>query len=1123
MTTPRKATKEEIDFLRSLSNSELSSLLAELPIAEQTSILQQLINEPEPAKQDERQSQRELMAAKRAKERDLRIPLPKNVQRRIDCLANAELFLTTYFGSTFFQAFTPDRKAMLNSIIDAARYGGDYALAGPRGEGKALSLDTVLHRSDGTTVAMGDVSVGDSLVDMDGNPTQVTFATPVQKERKCYRVTLADGETVIADADHQWLVNRSSCGRRVVTTQQMADAGLSLSKGHRFTIPIASKIERPPVELPIDPYVFGCWLGDGSTNRNEFTTSDEDKGHFVGEFKRACLDCSGTSRRKKGAGCTTFTIGMGSSRSTAMRKKILAAVTEKGTYQELANRHGISAMTVHKGGKEGLRKTSLVVLLREIKALGTKSIPSIYFEGSAEQRTSLLAGLLDTDGSISKRGQVEFSNARRSLCEAVVRLAASIGERPGAISEKQIDGKTYYRTRFTARSQVFRLPRKAERVMFRVPRPKAVVSIEPVDSVPVRCIQVDSPTSTFLIGDRFTVTHNTRLAMYGAVYLMFAGLSPFPIVIGKSQTKSQNELKTIKERLQQNAELIADFPEVGVPFQSVGAWSSRARMQTVGGVSTNIEIAADHLIFPTITREQLPADWPDECEPTSQGQIMSSLGVDGPIRGTNFRDHRPTLAILDDIENKETAESDGTIEKNEDIIEKDVGGLGGSGRRVSRVMLCTTQNRKCIAYKYTDRKCKPSWKGRRFRKMITPPDRKDLWDEYIELRQARADDDPDARVAFRFYRDNQAEMDRGAEISNPYSYDRRDAEDGETIELSAIQAYYNRVADFGEEAVATEDDNDPPETVGPQGSGLTAGIVASRNSGLDRLQVPANTTCITYGIDLGKYRCHWVGIAWWKGAGGCIFDYGVADVYGTDESMDNDQSEPAIYRALVNWRDELLATKIVDAAGTERSINSVMVDSGTFTDSAYEFIRQVGGNFHVSKGVGGYKQPKANTNTIVANHLHASKQTEKGVWLWNLDTDYWKQWVHERFLTPTFDDENMLRRGSLSLFSPGPRKKHLTFAQHITAEEYVEEFVAGKGTKKYWYPHGKNNHWLDATYQAAAAAGGMGVEILSGPEIKIAAKAVDGGAKKKQKKRRPNHGRFKTRPGGWVQGQRRRT
>jgi hypothetical protein len=621
----------------------------------------------------------------------------------------------------------------------------------------------------------------------------------------------------------------------------------------------------------------------------------------------------------------------------------------------------------------------------------------------------------------------------------------------------------------------------------------------------------------------------SKIACYGSMYLMVAGLSNFPIVIGKSQVKAQNELKTIKERLQQTPLFIADFPEIGIPFEAVGGWSSRGRMQTVGGKNTNIEIGADHLIFPTITREQLRPDWPAECEPASCGQIMASLGVDGPIRGTNFRDRRPTLAILDDIENKKTSDSDAVIEANEQIIEKDVGGLGSGGRRVSRVMLCTVQNRKCIAFKYTDRKQKPSWNGQRYRKLVTPPSRMDLWDEYVQLRTNRGDEDPEARAAFAFYFDRQELMDEGAVISNPYSFDSRDASDGLPLELTAIQAYYNRVADFGKHAVATEDDNDPPIEAGPQGMGLTAEIVASRLSGLDRYQLPANATSLTAAIDLGKYSCHWVVTAWWPGGGGCVVDYGILEVTGTDNTKNEIQAiEPEIFKALLRWRDELLAKKYVDAGGAERKVDCVLVDSGTFTNAAYEFTRQVGAPFHCSKGFGNYRVRGKSTRTVLAgDHMHAAYQEAEKIWLFELDTDYWKAWMQERFMSPTFDENNMLRRGALSLFNPSGNRKHLSFSQHVVAEELVTEFKEGKGAKTYWKVHNENNHWGDALYNSCAAGRYTGVSLLADPSLPKATpreiNADDAKKAKAQPAAKVQHGqRFKTRAGGWMQGLRRR-
>lgn len=608
----------------------------------------------------------------------------------------------------------------------------------------------------------------------------------------------------------------------------------------------------------------------------------------------------------------------------------------------------------------------------------------------------------------------------------------------------------------------------------------------------------------------------TRLAMYGALYLMVAGLCPFPIVIGKSQGKAQNELKTIRERLQHSPLFIKDFPEIGIPFQAVGGWSSRCRMQTVGGENTAIEMAADHLIFPTISLEQLPDNWP--CESAAKGQIIASLGIDGPIRGTNYYDRRPTLAIIDDIEDREAAASDPLIEKNQEVIEQDVGGLGAGGHRVSRVFLCTVQNRKCCAFIYTDPNQKP-WNGRRYRKMIKPPDRQDLVEQYVDMRRNRDKDDPQARVAFRFWRDNQEEIERGCTVSNIYSYDRRQHADGEPLELSAIQAYYNRVADVGPKAVATEDDNDPPEESGPMDNGLTAEIVASRISGLAKCQLPANTSALTAAIDLGKYYCHWVVTAWWQGAGGCVVDYGFVSVLGTDKTMDNEASEPAIYRALLNWRDELLAKEYVDATGTRRSLACVLVDSGTFTNAAYEFVRQVGGVFHVSKGQNPYHPKTKSAKGLKAgNNQHAVWLPSQNVWLYELDTNYWKQWVHERFLTPNFDEQNMLRRGSLSLYES--EKRHSMYSQHIVAEKLLTEFKEGKGETVKWHAVGPDNHWLDATYMAAACTESVNIRLITPSEHTISPERKEPKPKPVQSAR--PHGRFRTRPGGWVGGIRRK-
>ena len=326
------------------------------------------------------------------------------------------------------------------------------------------------------------------------------------------------------------------------------------------------------------------------------------------------------------------------------------------------------------------------------------------------------------------------------------------------------------------------------------------------------------------------------------------------------------------------------------------------------------------------------------------------------------------------------------------------------------------------------------------------------------------------------------------------------------------------MADWGEKAVATEIDNDPPEEVGPQGNGLTAEIVASRVNGLSRRQLPANTISLTAAIDLGKYSCHWVVMGWSQSACGVVVDYGIAEVHGTDKSIDNEASEPQIYRALLNWRDELLGKNFVDATGTHRNVDFCFVDSGTFTNAAYEFCRQVRGIFKPSKGQEPYHRKNKDTDDIRAGtNLHASKLAVQDLWLYHLHTSHWKQWVHERFLTPTFDENNMLRSGSLSLFAMPEGKSHRTYPQHIVGEELVREFKEGKGTTEYWAPKNENNHWLDATYMASAASEVCGVKLIVPSENEIAPRHINKD-KPKTVPQSQQHGnnRFKSRPGGWI-------
>src|SRR5690606_17787912 len=140
-----------------------------------------------------------------------------------------------------------------------------------------------------------------------------------------------------------------------------------------------------------------------------------------------------------------------------------------------------------------------------VKGEYNKFIPREYMQSSVEQREALLQGLMDADGSIDRRnGKVEFGSSDPILAADVLELILSLGYRARKIeSDSYLNGKycgKRYRITFTPWRPVFRLTRKLEhqRLSDEAPsriRYRYITGIEAIDSVPVKCIMVDSPNS----------------------------------------------------------------------------------------------------------------------------------------------------------------------------------------------------------------------------------------------------------------------------------------------------------------------------------------------------------------------------------------------------------------------------------------------------------------------------------------------------------------------------------------------------------------------------------------------------------------------------------------------------
>ncbi|QKE89791.1 hypothetical protein HN018_06835 [Lichenicola cladoniae] len=348
---------------------------------------------------------------------------------------------------------------------------------------------------------MGDLRAGDSVFGPDGSVRHVAATTAPMHDRPCYRLALADGESIVADAEHQWLTDarqdrdrlkgrgRKTAGAKpsIKTTREIALTLLCREeRNHRLTLP--APFELPEVYLPIEPYTLGAWLGDGTTAAGIITIGQQD---------------------------------------AASMEVILGEVG-----QVISKRHGC-AYRLGTGVRSAERFRSVQARLRGLGVLGNKHIPQSYLRAGSRQRMALLQGLMDTDGYVSAAGQCEFTSTSKTLAQGVEELLWGLGFKPlvtegvATLQGRVISAKWRIQFWATQERSVFRLPRKAARLKPKLVRAtrsqtRQVSACEPVASVPVRCIQVDHPDGMFLVGRSFVPTHNSALSAPVGLYMMAA-------------------------------------------------------------------------------------------------------------------------------------------------------------------------------------------------------------------------------------------------------------------------------------------------------------------------------------------------------------------------------------------------------------------------------------------------------------------------------------------------------------------------------------------------------------------------------------------------------------------------
>jgi hypothetical protein len=550
-------------------------------------------------------------------------------------------------------------------------------------------------------------------------------------------------------------------------------------------------------------------------------------------------------------------------------------------------------------------------------------------------------------------------------------------------------------------------------------------------------------------------------------FIMLAQLTSFPLPIAATTDLAKRLYTDFREKFTHSELLAEDFPEICYPVKALDGAPQRAGKQHVGGELTRIVWTADgHLSFPHVPGSPYG------------GYKLAYAGLDAAFRGCNIDGQRPTFILIDDPETRESADSEFQCSTREDIIEKDIAGLKEHGQPFAMLMITTVQNRSCVSYRYTERKIKPAWDGERYGLVVKWPHRMDLWWDYVAKRKADQEaGDRHGSSAVAFYLKHLEEMNAGHEMIDD-AFDECIV-DGKQYCHTALQAAWNQIADTSYEAFCAEFQNDPPKLEEVEGSGLTSGRIMSRIGSRKRMEIPCEANVVTIGWDIGKFASHWVCSAWTNPAIGWLPDYGITETNGLSHISNEKAIESAIVKMILDNAEVMLSFKP----------SLVLIDSGDYTDAVYAACRQLGAPFFPSKGWDSrrYRHPQHQTEKIFPFlQCYAKLQEAEDVWLYNVHTEWWKPWCHERFITSPTDSNGDRIAGSLELFDPeADAKLHLKFASHVVAEELqVIQKPDGRTIRQLTLLN-RNNHYLDALALAAAGAGCLDIRVVGQREVAL--------------------------------------
>lgn len=388
------------------------------------------------------------------------------------------------------ERFWLPRAKVLKPVADAMQALADdrldeLFLSQPPRTGKAVTNDTPILTDNGFK-NHGDLKVGDRVVGMDGRFKKVIAVHP-----KCQLdvlIEFTNGEKIQCHERHEWMFyDRASQKTKLLETieweKRTLETGEPGHRGHRYMLQLPERdyVQGEHKDLCVDPYFLGAWLGDGANKASRISSPKCDYA-IIEKIESRGIKVSWQTEHK-----TTHVM-----------------------YYGFANR-------------ADLQKYGMCHSRKRLE----KHIPEIYFSASVEQRLQLLAGLLDTDGTlIKKEHRYQFSTSEERMRDDFIKLVSTFGWRcsvtkhePCVSSSGIKANKPNYVIGFCPDCFI---PCALERKQLREFSKRRAVSVKSITRVEPKegnCITVEGD-GMYLCGNTQIPTHNTTLMLFYVTWLI---------------------------------------------------------------------------------------------------------------------------------------------------------------------------------------------------------------------------------------------------------------------------------------------------------------------------------------------------------------------------------------------------------------------------------------------------------------------------------------------------------------------------------------------------------------------------------------------------------------------------